>query len=128
MIFLAPIQAIEMCNAGRPDSVDTTSLLELLCGGGNLQLKHIIQLRDLLPGTNVTQVYGQTEIAGAITIFNSSKRKDVLLSYYKPESCGRPIRGIWYKVLLIINIFLLFLILLLFVDSRSRNRTSSNFQ
>lgn len=87
-----------MCNAGRPDSVDTTSLLELLCGGGILPLKHNLLLRDLLPGTNITQVYGQTEIAGAITIFSTKKRKDILLAYYKPESCGRPIRGLWYKV------------------------------
>lgn len=98
MVFLAPIQAIEMSNAGRPEGIDTTSLLELLCGGGILPTKHVLQLRDLLPGTNVTQAYGQTEIAGAITSFNSKKRKDILLSYYRPQSCGRPIRGIWYKV------------------------------
>lgn len=98
MIFLAPIQAMEMCHVGRPEEIDTTSLLELLCGGGILPTKCILQLRDLLPGANVTQIYGLTEITGAVVTFSSKKRKDLLLSYYKPQSCGRPVRGLCYKV------------------------------
>lgn len=125
-MFLIPVQAIEMCNVGRPDSVNTTSLLELLYGGGRLPLKHILQLRDLLPGTNITQVYGQTESAGAITIFNSKKRKDVLLAYYKPLSCGRPIRGIFYKVVAYSYNFTSFSKSQT-LDCRSRNRTAIGF-
>lgn len=98
MIFLAPILAVEMCHEDRPEGVDTTSLLEVMTGGGPLSTKYVYQLRDLLPGANIAQCYGQTEIAGAITSFNSRRRKDVLLAYHKPSSCGRPIRGVWYKV------------------------------
>lgn len=97
-MFIAPVLAIAMIRTGRPEGIDTTSLLEVLTGGSAMTISQMREFRDLLPGTNVTQGYGQTEVAGAITLFKSNKRRDVLLAWSRPDSCGRPIKGIWYKV------------------------------
>ncbi|EEZ99576.2 uncharacterized protein LOC655644 [Tribolium castaneum] len=96
--FLAPSQASEMLKVGRPDNVDTSSLLCVLTGGGVFSEKQLLALRDLLPGTYISQGYGQTEVAGVLTCFNMNDVKDTLRLHYKPSSCGRPIHGIWYKI------------------------------
>ncbi|XP_044268934.1 4-coumarate--CoA ligase 1-like [Tribolium madens] len=96
--FLAPSQASEMLKVGRPDNVDTSSLLCVLTGGGVFPEKQSLALRDLLPGTYISQGYGQTEVAGVLTCFNMNDVKDTLRLHYKPSSCGRPIHGIWYKI------------------------------
>lgn len=97
-LFLTPNAALNMCRVGRPDNLDTTSLLCLAIGGGILTEMYLNSLKDYLPGTFVTQIYGQTEVAGIITTFNMFSVQDALLLYRKPRSCGRPIRGISYKV------------------------------
>lgn len=97
-MFLAPVQALAMMRARRPEGLDTTDLSEVITGGAAMSKNMFLEFRDMLPGTNVGQGYGQTEVAGVITKFLFFKRKDVILSYKNPESCGRPIRGIWYKV------------------------------
>nr|CAH7742824.1 unnamed protein product [Callosobruchus chinensis] len=43
-------------------------------------------------------MYGQSELAGAITMFNASSVKDVLLLDKKPSSVGKVIPGICCKV------------------------------
>ncbi|RZB38699.1 4-coumarate--CoA ligase 1-like, partial [Asbolus verrucosus] len=97
-LFLAPNQASEMCKAGRPEDIDTSSLLTMLTGGGIFTEKLLLILRDLLPGTYISQAYGQTEVAGVLTCFKLNDVKDSLLLHYKPSSCGRPIKGISYKI------------------------------
>lgn len=97
-MFLAPIQALEMCKCGRPEGIDTSSLLEVVTGGSALTKTQMAVFRDLLPGTHVNQAYGQTEVAGIITTFKTHNRKDVVLSYLRPHSCGRPVRSMFYKV------------------------------
>lgn len=97
-MFVAPGHAISMIKEGRPDGIDTTSLLDFLIGGGHLSAENLLSLRDLLPGTNVFVGYGQTEVAGSGTTFRTNLRKDVLLLHEKLKSCGRPIPGLCYKV------------------------------
>lgn len=87
-----------MLKVGRPDNVDTSSLLCVLTGGGVFSEKQLLALRDLLPGTYISQGYGQTEVAGVLTCFRMNEVKDALRLHYKPASCGRPIHGIWYKI------------------------------
>lgn len=87
-----------MCKAGRPDNLDTTSLLCLATGGGNLSETYLNALKDYLPGTFLTQMYGQTEMAGTITAYDMCSVRDAILLHQKPTSCGRPIKGISYKV------------------------------
>lgn len=96
--FLAPIQALRMLQAGRPDGVDTNSMLNVIIGGGPLGENHVLALRDLLPGTNVALAYGQTEIAGLATGFKPHCRQDVILMVDKAGSCGRPVPGATYKI------------------------------
>lgn len=98
LVFLAPIHAISMVKAGRPEGLDTTTLHEVITGGSAMSRKQFLDFRDLLPGTHLSQGYGQTEVAGVITKFNFARRKDVVLGFKNPESCGRPLPGIWYKV------------------------------
>lgn len=97
-MFLAPIQLLEMCKCGRPEGIDTSSLLEVVTGGSAITVTQIKVFRDLLPGTHVNQGYGQTEISGFISMFKTNSKKDVALSYLKPDSCGRPMPYISYKV------------------------------
>lgn len=97
-LFLAPTQALAMHKIGRPDNIDTTSLLHFQIGGGPISIDRLLDLRDILPGTYTCQVYGQTEVGGLLTGFNFTNVRDTLLLNYKPSSCGRPVPGIEYKV------------------------------
>lgn len=106
IIFLAPSSAILMCNVDRPEGIDTTSLLEVIIGGGPLSSDYMLKFRDLLPGTNVSLVYGQTEVTGLLSAFRVNSRRDILLLNQKPDSCGRIYPGIKYKVMLLHQIIL----------------------
>lgn len=97
-IFMAPSSAIMLLKTGRPDGVDTTSLTDVIVGGGPLSAENNLALRDLLPGTNVQLIYGQSEGAGIVTMFRIGDRRDVLQTFNKPTSSGRPILGFSYKV------------------------------
>lgn len=97
-MFLAPIQVLEMCKCGRPDGLDTSCLLEIATGGTALTKAQMAVFRDLLPGTHINQAYGQTEVAGIITMFKTKSRKDIVLSYLRPHSCGRPMPSMSYRV------------------------------
>lgn len=87
-----------MTKQGRPDNLDTTSLSVCITAGGSLGEQYIKQLRDLLPGTFLFQVYGQTEISGIFTMFYINKVKDCLLLHYRPNSAGKIVAGITAKV------------------------------
>lgn len=87
-----------MLQAGRPDEINTTSLRDLLIAGGSLSWHYIESIRDLLPGTNVSVAYGQTEVAGMITYFKPNVRRDVILMMTKADSSGTAYPGFQYRV------------------------------
>lgn len=97
-IFVAPSMAIEVIKVGRPDGVDTTSLWAFLTGGCSISKKNIEELRDVLPGTFVLQVYGQSEVAGVLTQFRVNDVKETLLLHRKPTSVGKIVPGLTCKV------------------------------
>lgn len=96
--FMAPSQAIHVLKAGRPENVDTTSLLDVIMGGGPISTENLESIRDIFPGTNVHLAYGQTEVGGASTVFKPASREDLLLMLLKGNSSGRPMPGFSYKV------------------------------
>lgn len=70
-----------------------------MVGGGSISEPHLRELRDLLPGTFVFQCYGQTEVAGQLTLFKTKDVRESLLLYYKPNSAGTPVPGMTYRVI-----------------------------
>ncbi|CAH1119888.1 unnamed protein product [Phaedon cochleariae] len=97
-LFLIPSQAADMVNLGRPDGLDTTSLWSCMTGGAAISEKCLADFRDLLPGTFVYQVYGQSEVAGIISLFNTYEVKESLYLHYKPRSVGLVAPGLRCKV------------------------------
>ncbi|CAH1973805.1 unnamed protein product [Acanthoscelides obtectus] len=97
-MFIPPSQMAELIACGRPENLDTSKLHCCISGGASVSEKQMREIRDLLPGTFVFQMYGQSEIAGIITIFNSNDVKDVLLLDKKPKSVGKVVAGICCKV------------------------------
>lgn len=96
---MAPNQGIDILKVGRPDNIDTSQLNILVIGGATISQHFLKELREVLPGTFVCQGYGQTEVAGVLTCFRSNSVQDTLGLHYKPDSCGRPVPGVAYKVL-----------------------------
>lgn len=99
LMFLAPNQAIAMLKEGKYDHIDPSSLKEFIIGGAPISSENLKAIRELLPDTNVFSAFGQTEIAGIGTVFRKSESDYLALLEKKPKSCGKPIPGIWYKVL-----------------------------
>lgn len=99
MAFLSPFQCLEFSKSVRPNGVDISSLHALATGGGPISENLIHNLRDILPGTFIMQVYGQTEVCGASILFQTRRIDDQLLLHYKPKSVGRPMPGFWFKVM-----------------------------
>nr|CAH7742818.1 unnamed protein product [Callosobruchus chinensis] len=97
-MFVPPSQMAELIACGRPENLDTSRLHTCVSGGAATSETLMKEIRDLLPGTFVFQMYGQSELAGAITMFNASSVKDVLLLDKKPSSVGKVIPGICCKV------------------------------
>lgn len=98
LVFLAPIQAVYMIKVGCHEMLDTISLRTLLTGGDALLEPYYKGLRDLLPSTIIYQNYGQSEVAGIVTIFKTKDPKERLLLSNKPNSSGTPVPGFSYKV------------------------------
>ncbi|XP_017786045.1 PREDICTED: 4-coumarate--CoA ligase-like 5 [Nicrophorus vespilloides] len=97
-IFMAPSQVVRIIKAGRPEGVDTTSLHDIIIGGGPLSAENNMLMGDLVPGAFVHLAYGQSEATGLLTCFRPSDRRDVLHMHKKYSSCGRPLSGIQYKI------------------------------
>nr|CAI5853440.1 unnamed protein product [Callosobruchus analis] len=97
-MFVPPSQMAELTACGRPENLDTSSLHTCVSAGAATSETLMKEIRDLLPGTFVFQMYGQSEVAGAITMFNASDVKDVLLLDKKPSSVGKIIPGICCKL------------------------------
>lgn len=88
-----------MLRSGRPEAVDTTSLRTYTIAGGPISESHLIEMRELLPGTFVSQGYGQSEVAGTLSFFKTKYVKETLMLHHKPTSVGTPLPGINYKVM-----------------------------
>lgn len=97
-MFLAPTQALDIWKAGRPDGIDTSSLLLLVTGGATVSESQMRTLQDIWPGTFVTQGYGQSEVSGAIALFDPNDVRDAVQLHKKTMSCGRLAPGLWSKV------------------------------
>lgn len=59
--------------------------------------QYLLQLRNLLPETNILTRYGLTEV-GLVTRFRPKSEKDMDMLRKKVHSCGLPINGMSYKV------------------------------
>lgn len=95
---MAPVQALAITKAGRPEGIDTTSLIDVIVGGGPATSQQITDMRDVFPGANVSLAYGMTEVVGFATCFSPNVRKQLLLSFKNPSSSGLPIPGVTIKV------------------------------
>lgn len=99
----ASIQASFLGKVGKPETAEATSLRLLLTAGSPLSNHSRFQLQQLLPSCFITNAYGQTEICGAITMFNLSRIEDVKKQHEKPSSCGKLMPGISCKVAKIVS-------------------------
>ncbi|XP_017786046.1 PREDICTED: luciferin 4-monooxygenase-like [Nicrophorus vespilloides] len=97
-IMMAPIQGIAITRSKRPEHVDTSSLGDIILSGGSFSAESNRLLKDLVPGTHVQLIYGQTQGAGMVANFRSCDPRDVILFNKKPLSAGRPNVGFEYKV------------------------------
>ncbi|KAG5877740.1 hypothetical protein JTB14_005975 [Gonioctena quinquepunctata] len=98
LLFVSPPYAIDMVKVGRPKGLDITSLQLFLTGGAPMPENITLKLRNLLPETIVLQAYGQTEVAGPLTLFKVNDLKESLYSQYKPKSVGVAVGGIKFKI------------------------------
>lgn len=76
---------------------DASSLKNVFITGGYIPKAILLEMRKVLYTSNVINCYGLTE-AGNVTNFNPFSEEDIKLAYAKPKSCGRPKRGMWYKI------------------------------
>lgn len=98
-MFITPFAMNEMCSFGKPKGLNTSSLKQLFTGGSPISKNVLLEMQKLLPGTHVTQAYGQTEAGGLVFGFDPENLDDLRLQHLKPESCGRPVEGVMLKVI-----------------------------
>lgn len=99
-MFLTVNASRDFCRFGRPSGINTSSLKIYYTGGEKVPASLLQDLQNVLPGTFVTQAYGQTEVSGCISAFDADVPEDVEMSITKPESCGKPVIAIdEYKVI-----------------------------
>lgn len=92
---MSPHLTISMLKEDRRNISEISSLQDIFIGGGSVSSENLLAFRNLLPHTNISPIYGLTEVTGAAIAFS---KKDLIFSQSKPSSCGRPIAGFWYKV------------------------------
>lgn len=103
-MFLSPTGLQELYRAAvSAKKMDSSSLKVISYGGSPLPRTFIESVKGILPNVILSQAYGLTETAGAVLKFNLADSKQRKLQERKPESCGRPISGISYKVTFIPN-------------------------
>lgn len=99
-MFLAPNRAIEMLKVSKLVRLNTTSFKDFFLGGTPMSGENLLALRQLLPTTNVFIGYGLTEVAGSCLVFRKDPIIYSTLQQHKLESCGQPLPGFWYKVMI----------------------------
>lgn len=97
-LMLIPIMALEWLKSERPEKIDLKGLQCLRISGLPASGDLILALREMLPGVEVYQTYGQTELCSLATSFKDLDCKHRALFNKNPGSSGLPIRGFSYKV------------------------------
>ncbi|XP_044752316.1 luciferin 4-monooxygenase-like [Coccinella septempunctata] len=96
-IILPPGQTNELCSYGfskkRIKSVNIFGV-----GGGFVTTTHMKDMKKCFPNTKITQLYGQTENTGPISLFNSSDPEEMEYQQNHLNSCGKPVNGFKMKV------------------------------
>lgn len=79
------------------EKIDVISLRNVYITGGHISQTVVSEMKRFLTTTNIINCYGLTE-AGNVADFDPQSQDDMEMAQAKPESCGRPRKGIWYKV------------------------------
>ncbi|KAF2898927.1 hypothetical protein ILUMI_07241 [Ignelater luminosus] len=98
VLSLMLFPAVEMFKNGRPKDIDVSSLKQVLLGGAKMSKEQMMHFRKCLPDSLISNLYGQTEINGAITMFNTADTDHLRLMKEKLESVGKPVPGFAYKI------------------------------
>lgn len=97
MAFIAPYHGMD-CLACKPEKVDTSSL-RLVCTGSCLVTKNYMEnLFRAMPTTIILNMYGMTEVGGMISRFDPTNPEEVEEQRKKPQSVGRVMHYIKWKV------------------------------
>lgn len=80
------------------DDIDISSLQVITSCGSVLPPEIHSRLKRFLPNVLVLQAYGMTEACGVVLVFDLAKPEEREFLKMKPNSCGTPIPGVWYKV------------------------------
>ncbi|KAB0792095.1 hypothetical protein PPYR_14056 [Photinus pyralis] len=91
-------QAIRLLSVDRPEGLDTTSLDVLVLTGGTISNEQLARVNGLFPGTKISNVYGQSEVAGYLTQFRLANLDDVERCGKKFASVGTGLPGCSYKI------------------------------
>ncbi|XP_066257626.1 luciferin 4-monooxygenase-like isoform X2 [Euwallacea similis] len=97
-VFLTPQECEELLESVKPEHLDTSSLSKISSGSYILSTDFINKLRELIPNVTICQTYGMTE-CGIVTSFNHHIPKSKEFLNLKPQSCGMPVDGLYYKVI-----------------------------
>lgn len=107
---MTPAQIFDVLNVKPKEDVDTSSLKYITIGGSPVSKHQYLTVAQELPNTTVLIGYGLTE-AGGLTCTDPTMSKEMSLNV--ADSCGKPLDGISYKVILffIFNLNIYFKIL-----------------
>ncbi|KAI4471465.1 long-chain-fatty-acid--coa ligase [Holotrichia oblita] len=97
-LLMSSTQATLLIKSNKPPHLKFESLKHVTIGGAPVSLNLFNGLEKTFPRAKVIQGYGWTEVGGIITISSPNSSQDLMLLENKPLSCGRPIPGIWYKL------------------------------
>lgn len=95
---MAPILTYRFTNCLNYHKYNTSSLVNFVISGTSISTKQLDKVRSVFKHSNVLLAYGQTEV-GYVTMFNRETDKDLIQKKY--TSCGKVIKGVTYKVILL---------------------------
>ncbi|XP_019875437.2 luciferin 4-monooxygenase-like [Aethina tumida] len=96
-LFITPVNLNKLRMNKRP-SVDLSNLKVVLTGSCPISETMMVTLKDYFPNSVILQGYGQTESSGILSSIDVSNRIEVLEQLKHPLTCGKPVPGVWYKV------------------------------
>lgn len=97
-LFLPPHRLYDMIRLRPNEPVDISSLRCVRLAGSSISKERILKVRRDLQNVVVKQGCGQTEISGTYADLYLKNPKDFRFIIEKPDSIGRPVKGITYKV------------------------------
>ncbi|XP_044762224.1 4-coumarate--CoA ligase 1-like isoform X2 [Coccinella septempunctata] len=98
MMLASIYQCSQMIKQPIEDGLDISSLGLLITGGASMPPEIFSRLKQVVPNVLILQAYGLTEACGPTLVFDLGLAKDREFHKKKPDSCGTPIPGVWYKV------------------------------